>query len=202
MVKPEEDGQQYGEGYGQEDVRHADIPEIDEPVSIRSREEGSTCRQIVDLDALHPADVDEAREKYNGQRGAIVLDEDPDITMKQYAAPQSITSIGDGEDQDRRHRAQVEGLCVAKKREDLYTFLEVDPGDVEAKNVAGKTSDIFQPVARVGDSENPVQNERPEADPGHEGEVVDAGGRHDVEYCVVEDSDRSSDANDDEWLAS
>lgn len=79
--------------------------------------------------------------------------------------------------------------------------MEVDEGDVKAEDVTGKTSDVAQPVARVGDGEDPVHDEGPDADPGHEGEVVGASGQHDVVDGVVENSDGARHADDDKRLA-
>lgn len=79
--------------------------------------------------------------------------------------------------------------------------MEINAGDIEAKNVAGEAGDVAQPVTRIGDGEDPVHDERPDADPGHEGEVVDAGGLHDVVDGVVEDGDGAGDADNNQGLA-
>lgn len=40
VVKPEKDCQQYGEGYGEENVRDWNIPQIHKPLPTRSRLKG------------------------------------------------------------------------------------------------------------------------------------------------------------------
>lgn len=90
---------------------------------------------------------------------------------------------------------------VSQQGEDLDALLEVDEGDVEAEDVAGKAGDVAQPVARVGGGEDPVHDEGPQADPAHKGQVVDARRHHDVVDCVIEDGDGPRHADNDERLA-
>lgn len=62
----------------------------------------------------------------------------------------------------------------------MDAFLEIDEGYVEAEDVAGEAGYVFEEVAGVGEGEDPVHDEGPETDPAHEGEVVGAGGDHNV----------------------
>lgn len=101
---------------------------------------------------------------------------------EQRALAELAAGVGDHEDEQRDGDGQVEGRVVAEALEHLHALLQVDEGDVEAEDVAGEPRHIPQPVARVGDGEHPVEHERPQPDPAHEGEVVGAGGRHDVVY--------------------
>lgn len=82
MVKPEQDRQEDRKRDCEEDVAHADVPEMDEPPSLRSREEGFARRQLEKLDVRHLADVDEAGEEDDGQWRSIVLDELPNVTLE------------------------------------------------------------------------------------------------------------------------
>lgn len=201
MVEPEEDRKQYRKRDGQKHILDGDFPEMDEPAPVLSREEGGARRQALQVHALHPPHVDEPREEDDRQRRAVVLEEDAHVVMEQRALAELAAGIRDGEDQHGHHDAQVEGLGVALQHEDLDALLEVDEGDVEAEDVAGEAGDVAQPVARVRDGEDPVQDEGPQADPAHEGEVVDARGHHDVVDGVVEDGDGPRHADDDERLA-
>lgn len=201
VIKPKKDGEQQGERDGQEDILHTDIPKVNEPPPVRGRQEGRARGEVLEVDAGHPPDVHEAGEEDDGERGAVVLDEGAHIVVEQGAAAQLAAEVGDGEDEDGDEDAQVEGLVVAEEDEDLDALLEVDEGDVEAEDVAGEAGDVAQPVARVGDGEDPVHDHGPEADPGHEGEVVGARGLHDVVDGVVEDGDGARDADDDQGLA-
>lgn len=201
MVKPKEDGQQQSEGDGEEDVLDVKVPKPDQPGAVHGGQEGDAGGQVLDVDLDHAADVDEAGEEDDGQRGAVVLDKGADVVVEEGALADGVGGVGDGEDEDGGEDAEVEGTGVAQQLEDLDALLQVDAGDVEAKNVAGEAGDVAQPVARVGGGEGPVQDEGPEADPGHEGEVVGAGGPHDVVDGVVEDGDGAGDADNDEGLA-
>src|SRR5689334_12627259 len=46
VVEPEEDREQEGKRDGEEDVGHADFPEVDEPAPFRRWEKGRACREI------------------------------------------------------------------------------------------------------------------------------------------------------------
>lgn len=162
MVEPEEDGEQESKGDGDEDVGHGDIPEVDEPAPPwDSRHECGSRRQRFDLDFLHLAHVDEAGEENECQRRAVVLEEDAHRVLEQAALAKLATDVGNGEDQQGHDDGEIEGLSVAEHLEDLDALLQVDKGDVEAEDVAGEAGHVAQPVARVGDGEDPVEDERP-----------------------------------------
>lgn len=174
---------------------------MDEPAPVLGGEEGVARGQALKGDLLHPADVHKAGEEDDGQWCTIVLQKHPDVVVEERAFAQLTAGVGYEEDKHGGHDAQVEGLAVAEQGEHLDALLEVDEGDVEAEDVAGEAGDIAQPVARVGDGENPVHDEGPQADPAHEGQVVDPGGHHDVVDGVVKDGDGPGHAHDDERLA-
>lgn len=201
MIEPKEDGEQQGKRNGQKDVLDLNVPEMDEPGAVPGGHKGRARRQILDLDARHAANVHKARKEDDRQRRAIVLDKRAHIVVEQGAAAQLVAKVGDRKHEDRDQHAQVKRLVVAQQDEDLDALLQVDKGDIKAKNVAGEPRHVAQPVARVGHGQEPVHDHGPEADPGHEGEVVDAGGGHDVVDGVVEDSDGSRHADNDERLA-
>ncbi|KAJ8105878.1 hypothetical protein OPT61_g9914 [Boeremia exigua] len=175
VVEPEEDGEQDGEGDGQEDVADADVPEVDEPAAVGGGEEGLGCGQLEELDVRHLANVYEAGEEDDGEGCAVVFDELADVAREQ-----------------RR--------LTDDAAEDLDALLQIDEGHVEAEDVAGEARDIAEGVAGVGDGEHPVEDQRPYADPAHEGEVVGAAWCDDVVDGVVEDGDGAGDAHNDQRL--
>jgi len=201
VIKPEQDGQQQRKWYGQKHVGYPYVPKMYKPASVLCGEEGGACGKALEVNFLHPADVHEAGEEDDGQRGSVVLEEGPDVVVEERACPELATGVGDEEDQHGGHDAQVEGFAVAEQGEDLDALLEVDESDVEAEDVAWKAGDVAQPVARVRDGEDPVHYHGPQADPAHEGQVVDSGGLHDVVDGVVEDGNGPCHAHDDERLA-
>lgn len=65
------------------------------------------------MNARHPANVYEAREEHNGERGTVVLDKGAHIMVEQGAVAKLATEIGNGKHQDRYQDAQVKGLVIA-----------------------------------------------------------------------------------------
>lgn len=66
--------------------------------------------------------------------------------------------------QQRCDNREVESGVAAKTFQNLNAFLEIDEGYVEAKDVAGEPCDPAEPVARICDGKDPVQNQRPSRD--------------------------------------
>lgn len=180
MVKIKQDREQDREGDGNKHVPERDLPEINKPAPVSGRGERRIRRQLLELDGLHAAEVHEAREEDNRQRGTVVLQKHPHGVAEQGALAELAAGVGDHEDEQGDHDGQVEGGVVAEALEHLDALLQVDEGDVEAEDVAGEPRHVPQPVARVGDGQDPVEDERPQADPAHEGQVVGSGGHHDV----------------------
>lgn len=142
VIKPEKNSQQQRKWNGQKHVGYSDIPEVDEPAPVLGGEEGGTRGKALEVNLLHPADVDEAGEEDDGQRGSVVLEEDPDVVVEERAGPKLAADVGDEEDQHGGHDAQVKGLLVAEQGEDLDSLLQVDEGDIEAEDVAWEAGDI------------------------------------------------------------
>lgn len=181
MVKIEQNRKQDRKRHRDEHIPDRNIlPEMDEPAPIRGREESGAGGQPLQLDGLHATEVHEPRKEDDGQGGAVVLEEDADGVAEQGARAELAAGVGDHEDEQGGGDAQVEGGAVAEALEDLDALLQVDEGDVEAEDVAREPRHVPQPVARVGRGEHPVEGQRPQPDPAHEGQVVGPRRRHDV----------------------
>jgi hypothetical protein len=76
---------------------------------------------------------------------------------EQTALAEFTANVGDSKDEQGHDDGQVKRFSVAESLEDLDTLLQVDKGDVEAKNVAGEAGHVTQPVARVGDGKDPME---------------------------------------------
>jgi hypothetical protein len=165
VVKPEEDGEQQGKGDGDEDVRHGNVPEMHQPPAVRDGgHESNTRGERLNRDVLHLAHMNKPCKEDKSQGRAVVLEEDADRMLEKTALAELAADVGDGEDQQGDNHRQVEGLAVAQGLKDLDALLQVDEGDVEAKDVAGEASHVAKPVARVGDGEDPVEDEGPAGD--------------------------------------
>ena len=72
-------------------------------------------------------------------------------------------AIRDHQDEQRDHDGEVCGGVVSLPltRQDLDAFLKVDESDVEAEDIAGKTSHIFEAITGIRNGKNPVHDQRP-----------------------------------------
>ena len=105
-----------------------------------------------------------AGEEDDRHRRAVVFEEDANGMSKKTARTQLAAYIRYHEYEEGGHDGKIKGSVVAKTLQNLNTLLQVDECDIEAKDVAGETSDPAEPITRVGDGENPMQNEGPTAD--------------------------------------
>ena len=132
-------------------------------------------------------EVGESGKEDDCQRCAIILDEFSDMPMKQIALSDDTTAVGKAENEKGDHDRKIGGGRANEAPlpcQDLDALLQVDKGNVETEYVAGEARDIRQAIAAVRNSEDPMHYERPDANPGHEGEEVDPGRCHDVVYSV------------------
>lgn len=156
MVKPEENSQENSKRKSQENVACAHIPEVDKPTPARSWHKSDASRENIKLDLRHAAYVDEAGEEDEGQGRAIVFEKDTQWMAKEAAGAELTAGIGDHEDQEGGNDGEIKLGAISQTLEDLNTLLEVDEGDVKAKDVAGEASDPTEPITRIGDGKNPV----------------------------------------------
>lgn len=146
--------------------------------------------------------MNKSGEEDKRQRRSIVLEKDADVVLEQAAGSQLATNVSNHEDQQRSDNGQVKSAVISEALKHLDSLLKIDKGNVEAKDVAGEACHPAQPVARVCDGEDPVQDKRPYTDPSHETNVVDPCRLHNVVDSVVEDGNRACDTNNDERLRS
>ena len=85
MVKPKQNGEEHGKGQGGEDLGDAQLPETNEPAPATGGHEGNAGGQTLELYGIHAAHVDKAGEEDEGQRGAIVLEEEADGVAEEGA---------------------------------------------------------------------------------------------------------------------
>lgn len=136
----------------------------------------------------------ESCEKYNSEGSAVVFDEDSNDVLEEGAVSNNPAEVADNKNEESNWDGKVKCGIGTLPGENLDTFLEVDEGNIEAKDVAWKTSHIFEGVAGVGDGENPVHKERPsegslatptliesgnlQSNQGHETKIICASGGH------------------------
>ena len=139
MVKIEKNSKKQRKWDGKEDITNADVPEMYQPSTVRSRIKGFAGRQCRNVDVPHMANVNESSKKDNGQGGTIVFQKLPHVSLEKTATPEFTTDPPAHEDQQSDHDAQV-SRCLPNSaplsRQDLDPFLKVDKGNVESKNVA------------------------------------------------------------------
>ena len=157
------------------------------------------------------SNVYEASEEDDCQRRAIIFDEFPYVALEEVAASYHSTEICNHQYQEGNHDGEICRFRPCKavlSGQNLYTFLEVDEGNVKAKDVAAEARHVGQAIASVGYSKSPVHDHRPpvdlsvqellevhssivQADPTHEWEVINSMRNYDVIDRVVEHCDRT-----------
>lgn len=164
MVEIEKNRQQNGKRDRKKHLANTDIPQVHEPASISRWKERFRGRKRLDMDVLHVAVMDEASEEDDRQRRAVVLHELAHVSLEQRAFADHATDITAHQDEKGDHDAQI-GRGVPRHAplsgQDLDSLLEIDEGDVEPENVTGKSGDIGEAVAGVGNGKKPVENQRP-----------------------------------------
>ena len=151
-------------------------------------------------------DVDKAGEEDNGQWSTIVLNELPDVSVEELRVAHDATEVCAGRDEQGDHDAEIRRCgaitrCLPLASEHLNALLQIDHSNVEAKSIAAEPSNVGESVARISEGENPVHDQAPDADPGHEGKEIVALRCNNVVYGVREDCDGTGNADDAEWLA-
>lgn len=85
------------------------------------------------------ANVDEASEEDDGQWRAIVLEELPNKSLEEVTVAQFSADPCSHQHEKCHHDAEI-GRCLADltplSSQDLDPFLEIDAGNVEAKDIA------------------------------------------------------------------
>ncbi len=86
VIEIEQDGKEDRERYGNEDICDFDVPEMDEPSTILSREEGLAGRECCNWDILHVPDMDESSEENDSEWRAVIFNELSYVALEQVAA--------------------------------------------------------------------------------------------------------------------
>jgi len=105
--------------------------------------------------------VHETGKEDQSQRRPVIFEKDADVVMKQTAGAELATDIGRHKDKKGNDYRKVERLLVTEASQYLDALLEIYKGNVKAKDVAGEASYVTEPVAGVGDGENPVHDHGP-----------------------------------------
>lgn len=93
MIKVEQDGQEDGKWDCQKHFSNTNVPQTDKPATVRRREKSLGCRQCLNGDISHMADMHEAREKDNSERRTVILDEFTHISLEKGALTKHAADI-------------------------------------------------------------------------------------------------------------
>lgn len=116
------------------------------------------------MDLGHSTNVYKASKEDESQWCSVVFQKDTDWVSEETAGSEFTADIGHHKQQQRCDNGEVESAVAAKTLQNLNAFLEIDEGYVEAKDVAGEPCYPAEPVARICDGKDPVQNQRPSRD--------------------------------------
>lgn len=94
VVEPEENGEQQGKGDGEEDVADGNVPEVDEPAAVGGGLKGGAGRQVLEVDVLHPAHVDEPGEEDEGEWRPVILEKDANRVLEESALAERAAEVG------------------------------------------------------------------------------------------------------------
>ena len=86
VIEVEQDGEEDRERYGNEDICDFDVPEMDEPSTILSGEEGLAGRECCKWDILHVPDMDKSSEENDSEWRAVVFNELSYVALEKVAA--------------------------------------------------------------------------------------------------------------------
>jgi hypothetical protein len=161
VVKIEKDREKKCERNSKEDISNTDIPETDQPGTIKCGEESFASRKGSNIHVFHLTDVDEASEEDDGQRSAIVLEEFSNESPEQIAVPQFTTNPCSHENKKRNHDAQIgRGFSYRAplSGENLNALLEIDASNIEPEDVTRKPRNVLKTVAGISYGQNPMHN--------------------------------------------
>ena len=175
VIEPKENGQENGERNGQEDISGREVPKVDEPVGRVmfgvSREKCPCYLELLELQIAHGAHVGKASEEDEGDWGRIVLDENAHVMLEQVTLADFSSEVCKNKHEEGNGNRHVLGgknvglgellTRLLKTVQHLDALLEVDKGHVEAKDVAWEPRHVLEPVARIGDSQDPVEYHGP-----------------------------------------
>lgn len=110
------------------------------------------------------ANVHEPSEEDDRQRRAVVFDKLSYVPLKEVTSTNDTAGKGGHQDQKGHHDCEI-GRGIPGNTpltgQHLNALLQVDEGNVKAKNITGESSDVSQGIAGVGNGEDPVHHKRP-----------------------------------------
>ncbi len=161
MIEVEENGKENRKRDCDKNISNTNIPEMYKPPSLSCWEERPTSRQRSQSNISHLPNMHEPREKDNCQGRSIVLDKNPDVVLKEWAFANDAAEVTDHQNQESDHNGEVECIAGSLASENLDPFLQIDKRHVKPKDIEGKSSDVFQSIARIRDGENPMHYQGP-----------------------------------------
>ena len=93
VIKVEQDGEEDRERYGNEDICDFDVPEMDQPSTILSWEEGLACRECCKWNVLHVPNMNEPSEENDSEWRAVVFNELSYVALEKVAVTNYTTYI-------------------------------------------------------------------------------------------------------------
>ena len=104
----------------------------------------------------------EPSKEHQRQGCTVVFEKDSHRVSEEAAAAANFAAdVGDDEDEESGDNGEVEAGGSAEAVEDLDALLKIDAGDIEAEDVAGEAGYPAEPVARVCDSKDSVEEGGP-----------------------------------------
>lgn len=107
MVKVEEYCQEDCKWNCNEYIGNFNIPEMNKPSSILSREKGSACWKRLEADTPHAADVNEPSEKNNRQGGSVIFDELSNVPFEQRTGSKDTAEVAHHQNKECDHYRKV-----------------------------------------------------------------------------------------------
>lgn len=86
VIKIEQDGEEDGERYGNKDICDFDVPEMDQPSTILSWEEGLAGRECCKWDILHMPNMNESSKEDYSEWRAVIFNELSYVALEKIAA--------------------------------------------------------------------------------------------------------------------
>jgi hypothetical protein len=95
------------------------------------------------------------------KRGPIILNEKSNIVLEERTGSNDTANVADCKHKESNDDGEVESLARSLAAEDLNPLLEINEGYIEAEDVAGEASHVFEAIACVCYSKDPVHYQGP-----------------------------------------
>ena len=152
VIKEKEDPEDKSERKRQCDPLPIQLPKMYEPGAPVRRLKCCAHGESLRASTVETSPVCHSRGCDKSQRHAVIGTEPADVPVEQRRAREGLEEErGDKHQEGENERDESAGWgrsCVLKLvRENLNAILDVGPGDVEAKGIAGKDGNVLQEVA-------------------------------------------------------